>query len=68
MSNDNNKSLNDEVTLSDTKPEGPGSLGKQLTFGENFFAGEPLDNDFEVVDLNSRYKIERELGQGGILR
>jgi hypothetical protein len=37
MSNDNNKSLNDQVTLSETEEINQQSLGAQLTFGDVFF-------------------------------
>ena len=41
------------------------SLGEQLTFaGEG--AGEAVNDDMEIVNLESRYTIERVLGKGGM--
>ncbi len=76
MPRDDDKSLGDEATLQGGKPTPADerSLGDRSTFGGS--AGSSLsdlgefadlpDHDMEIVDLSSRYKIEKSLGKGGM--
>ncbi|MDB4644469.1 serine/threonine-protein kinase [Rubripirellula sp.] len=70
------QSLGDEATLQGGKPAPAEerSLGDRSTFGGGGgsslsdlgkFADLP-DHDMEIVDLSSRYKIEKTLGKGGM--
>ena len=76
MPRDNDKSLGDEATLQGGKstPADERSLGDRSTFGGGEgsslsdlgeFADLP-DQDMEIVDLSSRYTIEKSLGKGGM--
>ena len=76
MSRDDDKSLGDEATLQGGKPAPADdrSLGDRSTFGGGEgssladlgeFADLP-DHDMEIVDLSSRYTIEKSLGKGGM--
>ena len=76
MPHDNDQSLGDEATLQGGKPAPADerSLGDRSTFGGSDgsslsdlgeFADLP-DHDMEIVDLSSRYKIEKTLGKGGM--
>ena len=76
MPRDDDKSLGDEATLQGGKPAPADerSLGDRSTFGGGEgsslsdlgeFADLP-DHDMEIVDLSSRYKIEKSLGKGGM--
>jgi len=76
MPRDDDKSLGDEATLQGGKPAPADerSLGDRSTFGGS--EGSSLsdlgeftdlpDHDMEIVDLSSRYKIEKSLGKGGM--
>ncbi|MDC0279225.1 serine/threonine-protein kinase, partial [bacterium] len=76
MPRDDDDSLGDEATLQGGKstPADERSLGDRSTFGGGEgsslsdlgeFADLP-DHDMEIVDLSSRYKIEKSLGKGGM--
>ena len=76
MPRDDDQSLGDEATLQGGKsaPADERSLGDRSTFGGGEgsslsdlgeFADLP-DHDMEIVDLSSRYKIEKSLGKGGM--
>ncbi len=76
MPRDDEKSLGDEATLQGGKvqPADERSLGDRSTFGGSDgsslsdlgeFADLP-DHDMEIVDLSSRYNIEKTLGKGGM--
>ena len=76
MPRDDDQSLGDEATLQGGKvqPAHERSLGDRSTFGGSNgsslsdlgeFADLP-DHDMEIVDLSSRYKIEKSLGKGGM--
>ena len=76
MPRDDDQSLGDEATLQGGKetPADERSLGDRSTFGGGDgsslsdlgeFADLP-DHDMEIVDLSSRYKIEKSLGKGGM--
>jgi formylglycine-generating enzyme required for sulfatase activity/serine/threonine protein kinase len=42
------------------------SLGDQATFAGNSIGNDYLDDDMEIVDIESRYQVERVLGKGGM--
>ena len=76
MSRDDDQRLGDEATLQGWKPAPADdrSLGDRSTFGGGEgsslsdlgeFADLP-DHDMEIVDLSSRYTIEKSLGKGGM--
>ena len=69
MSDDDDRSLSDDVTFAGKPPRerGEQSLSDEVTFG----GGEAIELDTvidggEVVDLESRYSIEGTLGRGGM--
>ena len=76
MPRDDDQSLGDEATLQGGKPAPADerSLGDRSTFGGG--EGSSLsdlgeladlpDHEMEIVDLSSRYKIEKTLGKGGM--
>ncbi|MDB4622041.1 serine/threonine protein kinase, partial [Rubripirellula sp.] len=76
MPRDDDQSLGHEATLQGGKPAPAGerSLGDRSTFGGgdgsslsdlSEFAELP-DHDMEIVDVSSRYTIEKSLGKGGM--
>lgn len=65
--NDVLASLGDQATDGGgLKPAADQSLGDQATFLGEASSLESVDEGLEVVDLASRYKIERSLGRGGM--
>jgi serine/threonine protein kinase len=70
MSINDAQSLSDEATFAGSKPKRPRddlSLGDERTLGGGDAAGlDTIVDDIEVVDLESRYKVEGTLGQGGM--
>jgi len=69
MPSDFEKSLNNEATfVGAAKPRSAAamSLGDERTLGDGFSGQETVIDDIEVIDLETRYRIEGELGQGGM--
>jgi formylglycine-generating enzyme required for sulfatase activity len=66
----NDKSLGDAATFAgqtQRRPSSEMSLGGERTLGADSSAGiDTAIGDIEIVDLESRYKIEGTLGQGGM--
>ncbi|MCP4480219.1 MAG: protein kinase, partial [Planctomycetaceae bacterium] len=62
------QSLGDGATFGDQPVRGPRSLGDAATFGGGTEGSDSdvFDDEMEVVDLESRYKIESTLGKGGM--
>ncbi len=61
------RSLGDQATFAGVRGvTNPKSLGDQATFAGGSGDDDLLDDGMEVVDLTSRYKIEKTLGTGGM--
>jgi serine/threonine protein kinase len=61
------KSLGDHATFAGGRaPANPKSLGDQVTFGGGADQGDFENDDMEIVDLATRYKVEKALGKGGM--
>jgi formylglycine-generating enzyme required for sulfatase activity/serine/threonine protein kinase len=63
------KSLSDEATFAGhakRRPASEVSIGDERTLGDNRSGHDTVIDDIEVVDLESRYKVEGTLGQGGM--
>ncbi len=63
-----NRSLSDGATFGDQSLPDPSSLGDVVTFGDGLGGSEAelFDETMEIVDLESRYRIESTLGRGGM--
>jgi serine/threonine protein kinase len=71
MPQNDDKSLGDAATFAGqaklTRPRGDVSIGDEQTLGGGAAAGlDTVIEDLEVVDLESRYKVEGALGEGGM--
>ena len=69
MGSDPEKSLSDEATFAGhakRRPASEVSIGDERTLGDNRSGHDTVIDDIEVVDLESRYKVEGSLGQGGM--
>jgi serine/threonine protein kinase len=68
MQPDRKNSLSDEATSAGRpRPQRSDvSLGDERTLGDGLSGQDTIIDDIEVVDLDARYRIEGELGQGGM--
>lgn len=69
MGTDEFQSLSDEATFAGQAKrarQAEVSLGGERTIGGDHATQETVIDDIEVVDLESRYKVEGTLGQGGM--
>jgi len=67
MDDPTDKSLGDDATYAGAKARDEVSLGDERTLGGGEAVGlDTLIDEIEVVDLESRYKVEGTLGQGGM--
>ena len=68
MSDDQEKSLNEAATFAGRvlPQRAEASLGDERTVGDGLSGQDTIIDDIEIVDLESRYKIEGTLGQGGM--
>jgi formylglycine-generating enzyme required for sulfatase activity len=68
MQPDRENSLSDEATFAGRpRPQRSDvSLGDEQTLGDGLSGQDTIIDDIEVVDLDARYRIEGELGQGGM--
>jgi formylglycine-generating enzyme required for sulfatase activity len=69
VGSDPDKSLSDEATFAGAakrRPASEVSIGDERTLGDNRSGRDTIIDDIEVVDLESRYKVEGTLGQGGM--
>ena len=68
MQPDRENSLSDEATFAGRpRPQRSDvSLGDERTLGDGLSGQDTIIDDIEVVDLDARYRIEGELGQGGM--
>jgi serine/threonine protein kinase len=68
MQSDPDLSLSDDATFAGrARPQRADvSLGDERTLGDEVSGQDTLIDDIEVFDLDARYRIEGELGQGGM--
>ena len=68
MQPDREASLSDEATSAGrAKPQRADvSLGDERTLGDGMSAQDTIIDEIEVVDLDTRYRLEGTLGQGGM--
>jgi hypothetical protein len=68
MQSDPDLSLSDEATFAGRpRPQrSDASMGDERTIGDGLSAQDTIVDDIDVVDLAARYRIEGELGQGGM--
>ena len=69
MTTDDDKSLGEAATFagqSKRRPTSEVSIGDECTLGDNRSGQDTVIDDIEVVDLESRYRVEGTLGQGGM--
>jgi formylglycine-generating enzyme required for sulfatase activity len=69
VSDDQEKSLGDAATFAGAvkhRSTAEISIGDERTLGDGLAGQETIIDDIEVVDLDARYRIEGELGQGGM--
>ena len=68
MGPDADKSLSNEATLTGRArpPRADVSIGDERTIGDGLSTQDTIIDDIDVVDLAARYRVEGELGQGGM--
>jgi hypothetical protein len=69
VSDDQEKSLGDAATFAGAvkhRSTAEISIGNERTLGDGLAGQDTVIDDIEVVDIESRYKIEGTLGQGGM--